>query len=163
MGAQDVGGSCSGSACGSCAGSCRVVQAVAGAFHSVVLSACGAVRTAGHNAYGQLGHGDTTPRFWLSRVRGLEGARVRAVAAGDDHSAAVSAGGKVHVWGRGDWGQLGLADQRSHWKPMPLPHVTLQAPQQGTTSPWSDARGGEWERPERRPRHNLLEHGRPQE
>jgi alpha-tubulin suppressor-like RCC1 family protein len=145
---QDVGGAHSGVPCSRCTGGaphalgCRVVQAVAGGFHSMVLTACGNVRTCGHNAYGQLGHGDTTQRQWFTPVRALRDARVRAVVTGEDHCATVSDDGRVHVWGRGDWGQLGLADSRSHWKPMLLPDVTLQTP---AGSAWSTHAG--WSHP----------------
>eukprot|EP00959_Pyramimonas_sp_CCMP1952_P100890 2110447-Pyramimonas_sp.AAC.3 len=89
------------------------------------------VRTSGGNAYGQLGHKDTKTRYTFTAVRALESKRVRAINVGEDHSAAVAADATVYLWGRGDWGQLGVEDGRTHWGPVPLdavavPGVTVQ-------------------------------------
>ena len=109
----------------SCGVMCRVVHASAGGNHSTVLTACGAVMTTGSNAYGQLGHGDTRKRFAFSRVESLRGERVSTVASGEDHSGAVSASGQLYLWGRGDWGQLGTADGRSHWQPRAVSGISV--------------------------------------
>ena len=109
----------------SCGVMCRVVHASAGGNHSTVLTACGAVMTTGSNAYGQLGHGDTRKRFAFSRVESLRGERVATVASGEDHSGAVSASGQLYLWGRGDWGQLGTADGRSHWQPRAVSGISV--------------------------------------
>jgi alpha-tubulin suppressor-like RCC1 family protein len=42
------------------------------------------------------------------------------VSAGSDHSGAVDRNGRLFVWGRGELGQLGLGDFRSHWAPKVL-------------------------------------------
>ena len=92
--------------------------------------------TTGGNAYGQLGHGDTRGRFWLSRVEALRGTCPQSVHAGVDHTAAVCGktygacvgGGKMYVWGRGDWGQLGLGNDRSVWWPTAMEGVRVAAP-----------------------------------
>lgn len=112
----------------SCGASCRVVHAAAGGNHSAVLTACGAVMTTGSNAYGQLGHGDTRKRYAFARVESLRGERVATVATGEDHSGAVSAGGGLYLWGRGDWGQLGTGDGRSHWLPRAVTGVNVAPP-----------------------------------
>lgn len=112
----------------SCGVSCRVVHAAAGGNHSSVLTACGAVMTTGSNAYGQLGHGDTRKRYAFARVESLRGERVATVATGEDHSGAVSAGGGLYLWGRGDWGQLGTGDGRSHWQPRAVNGVNVAPP-----------------------------------
>lgn len=100
-----------------CGVTCRVVHAVAGGAHSCVLTACGAVMTTGSNAYGQLGLGDVRRRYAFERVEALRGTRLATVAVGEDHSGAVGTDGRLFLWGRGDWGQLGTGDARSHWKP----------------------------------------------
>ncbi len=112
----------------SCGVSCRVVHAAAGGNHSCVLTACGAVMTSGSNAYGQLGHGDARRRYAFQRVESLRGASVATVACGEDHTGAVLSGGGLYLWGRGDWGQLGTGDGRSHWKPRAVRGVNVAPP-----------------------------------
>ena len=73
------------------------------------LSSC---RLAGYNYFGQLGLGDTVSRTHFTPVPGLRGRRIVAVSSGDHHCAAVSATGRLYLWGRGDCGQLGMGDNR---------------------------------------------------
>ena len=105
----------------SCGARCRVAHASAGAMHSCVLTACGAVFTTGNNSYGQLGHGDKKKTFNFTRVEALRGKKVVTVASGHHHTGAVveSEEGRndLYLWGRGDWGQLGTGDMRSYTKP----------------------------------------------
>jgi alpha-tubulin suppressor-like RCC1 family protein len=42
------------------------------------------------------------------------------VAAGENHSAALAADGRVFTWGRGKYGQLGLGDFSSQQSPTPV-------------------------------------------
>lgn len=85
-------------------GSTRCVQVAAGSHHSLILTACGVVLSAGSNVYGQLGLGfrsGSTPRPLFTPV-GLPGnAKASAIAAGSDHSAAVSyPDRKLFLWVR---------------------------------------------------------------
>jgi alpha-tubulin suppressor-like RCC1 family protein len=99
-----------------------VVQNVSGATalavggsHACAVVANGAVRCWGDNSLGQLGTGaftgpaDCGNAFPCSRVAvqvaGLTGAV--DVAAGDSHSCATFADGRVHCWGWNGYGQLG--------------------------------------------------------
>lgn len=88
----------------------RVADAAAGEAHTLALSASGEVWAAGCNSDGQLGLGDAagarSADFRL--VRALAGRRVVQVAAGQEHSLALGAGGEVYAWGHGNYGQLGL-------------------------------------------------------
>ena len=111
----------------SCGVTCRVVHA-AGGNHSTVLTACGAVMCTGSNAYGQLGQGDTRKRYAFARVESLRGTRFATVAAGEDHAGAVAEDGRLFLWGRGDWGQLGTDDGRSHWTPRVVDGVHVAPP-----------------------------------
>jgi len=108
-----------------CGATCRVVHAAAGGSHSCVLTACGAVMTTGENAYGQLGHGDTKRRYAFTRVESLRGTRMSTVATGEDHTGAVGENGRLYLWGRGDLGQLGTGDGRSHWRPRAVEGVCV--------------------------------------
>ena len=107
----------------------RCIKVACGAGHTVALvhnpaNAYPEVCTTGTNAYGQLGHGGQAPAeranlLHLKPVKRLQGLQktIVDVAAGDDNSAAVTADGRVFVWGRGEWGQLGTGDERSHLAP----------------------------------------------
>ena len=112
----------------SCGATCRVALAAAGGSHSAVLTACGAVMTTGSNAYGQLGLGDVRRRYAFERVEALRGSRVATVSVGEDHSGAVAEDGRLFLWGRGDWGQLGTGDARSHFTPRLVEGVSVAPP-----------------------------------
>ena len=91
-------------------GAPAVAVAVGGA-HSCALSASGEVRCWGRNAHGQLGYGhtlaigdDETPAA-LGPVQ--LGAPAIAVAAGGEHTCALTSAGAVRCWGLGVDGQLG--------------------------------------------------------
>ncbi|MGB9879463.1 MAG: RCC1 domain-containing protein, partial [Anaerolineae bacterium] len=78
-----------------------------GAEHSLILLANGRVMACGRNNYGQLGNGTTTSGATAVpvEVQGLND--VVGVAAGDYHSLALLADGRVMAWGRNNCGQLG--------------------------------------------------------
>lgn len=59
----------------------------------------------------QLGNGTTSYATRPEPVVGLEGVAVADVAAGGWHSMAISADGEVFVFGRGEYGRLGLGDR----------------------------------------------------
>ena len=111
-----------------CGDRCKVVRAAAGGNHSAVLTSCGAVMTTGSNSYGQLGHGDVKRRYAFTRVESLRGSRLVTVDCGEDHTGAVGDAGRLYLWGRGDWGQLGSGDGRSHWSPAPVNGVSVAPP-----------------------------------
>ncbi|MBV1852248.1 RCC1 domain-containing protein [Catellatospora tritici] len=77
-----------------------------GATHSLAALRDGSVRSWGDNSTGQLGTGDTTPSSVPVPVVQL-GAKVKAVAAGDGYSLALTEGGKVKGWGENSDGELG--------------------------------------------------------
>lgn len=84
----------------------------------------------GLNQYGELGVGDTTPRYSHARVPqylnggGLTG--LTAVACGAFHSLALTTGGAVKVWGHNDRYQLGLGagDTADRWYQTDNPDLT---------------------------------------
>lgn len=103
--------------------SCRVVQAAAGGTHTISLVEVNGrleVRTAGSNYYGQLGLGDSTSRSKFTTVPSLANKHIVSISAGSDHSGGVDQNGRLFLWGRGELGQLGLGDFRSHWIPQVL-------------------------------------------
>lgn len=59
----------------------------------------------------------------VAPVQGLEGQRVVKVASGQNDGAAITAAGRLYMWGPNDHGQLGLADRQQRRKAtrVPLP------------------------------------------
>jgi alpha-tubulin suppressor-like RCC1 family protein len=76
----------------------------------------------GGNSYGQLGLGDIKERLTPTRVPGLTG--VKAIAAGGDHSLALTESGEVYAWGGNSYGQLGLGDGKDRLTPTKVPGLT---------------------------------------
>ena len=93
----------------------RVVAVSAGQYHSLALTADGAVWGWGGGVYGKLGHGDTQDQLLPRKIEAFAGQRVVAVSAGCEHSLAITADGAVCSWGYS--GQLGHGD----WQGQLLP------------------------------------------
>ena len=89
----------------------RVTAVAAGLLDSLALTSHGSVLAWGDNQWGQLGDGTTTtsstPVTVPAPVDLPAGTRVTAVAAGFDHSLALTSHGSVLAWGNNGDGQLG--------------------------------------------------------
>ncbi|CAL5222769.1 g5181 [Coccomyxa viridis] len=95
----------------SVAGATDIVKIACGAFHNLCLNAAGEVLAWGINDFGQLGNGSTFYETSPTKVVGLESVRIADIAAGGWHSLALTTEGEVFVWGRGEYGRLGLGDR----------------------------------------------------
>ena len=95
----------------------RVVAALSGSDHSLVLTADGTVWSWGYGASGRLGHGDQQRQLLPKKVETFAGQRVIAVSAGSAHSLALTADGAVWGWGGGYAGQLGHGDEQAQLLP----------------------------------------------
>jgi len=83
-----------------------VVAVAAGDFHTCALTEAGGAQCWGNNGSGQLGNGTYTSSNTPVNVSGLSSG-VKAVAAGGDHTCAVTNTGGVQCWGDNNHGQLG--------------------------------------------------------
>jgi inhibitor of Bruton tyrosine kinase len=77
-------------------------------YHMVVLSAEGKVYTNGFGKGGRLGLGHEETAFVPTEVKADGFSRVSAIAAGPDHTIAITEDGRVWTWGSNQYGQLGL-------------------------------------------------------
>jgi alpha-tubulin suppressor-like RCC1 family protein len=91
----------------------------AGGGHSLALGANGKVYAWGRNSSGQLGDGTNVSRSTPSPVASLpDGIPVTGIAAGRNHSLAVTSDGRVYAWGDNRSGQLG--DKTSSSRTLPV-------------------------------------------
>ncbi|ROQ72994.1 alpha-tubulin suppressor-like RCC1 family protein [Streptomyces sp. CEV 2-1] len=80
----------------------------AGAGHALAVTSTGDVLAWGDNDFGQLGDGTTTDHnVPIETPIPADSGTVTQIAAGDDHSLALTATGKVLAWGYNAEGQLG--------------------------------------------------------
>lgn len=90
-----------------------------GRMHSCALREDGAVLCWGSNALGQLGTGDTRDAATPRQVSGLP-ASIRAIAAGQFHTCAISNNGALFCWGLNEEGQLGDGSRENRLRPTPV-------------------------------------------
>ena len=86
----------------------HIAHLAVGPSHSAVVTGDGQLFTFGSNDMGQLGHNDTEERHVPRFVRALASHHILQVAAGTDHTVALTDQGEVYTWGSGALGQTGL-------------------------------------------------------
>ncbi|GLI65760.1 hypothetical protein VaNZ11_009375 [Volvox africanus] len=98
----------------------RVVRLAVGANHALMLSGSGGVFAVGQGSFGALGQGEglLENRSTPVPVLPLMPLGVVQVAAGENHSAALTADGRLYTWGRGKYGQLGHGDWGNRPRPV---------------------------------------------
>jgi alpha-tubulin suppressor-like RCC1 family protein len=88
-----------------------IASIAAGGAHTCALSTTGAVYCWGYNFYGQLGNNSTTGSNVPVQVEGVGGSGllsgIASISAGDDHTCALSATGRIDCWGFNGEGNLG--------------------------------------------------------
>ncbi|ABP53663.1 RCC1 domain-containing protein [Salinispora tropica] len=100
-----------------------------GGKHSLALTSTGSLLAWGNNANGQLGDGTTTSSNTPVAVDLPAGTEVVAIAAGNDHSLALTSTGAVLAWGDNSSGQLGDGTNDDRSTP-----VTVDLPTTSTTT-----------------------------
>jgi alpha-tubulin suppressor-like RCC1 family protein len=99
------------------AGIARAAAVSAGAAHTCALAAeSGGAVCWGRNDRGQLGDAAGSPGPLPRTVLGVEGAAT--IAAGGEHTCAVTAAGLVHCWGGNASGEVG--DERAPFRVAPV-------------------------------------------
>jgi alpha-tubulin suppressor-like RCC1 family protein len=83
-----------------------VTSVTGGLNHTCALTSAGGVKCWGRNDKGQLGNGTTTDSDTPANVTGLASG-VTAIAAGAEHTCAITAAGPARCWGANSSGQLG--------------------------------------------------------
>ncbi|CAM9211439.1 unnamed protein product, partial [Choristocarpus tenellus] len=81
-------------------------QVAACGFHTAALTDKGEVFTWGEGKFGRLGHGTERNQLVPRMVEALMGKKVRHVACGGFHSAAILETGELYTWGGGEHGQV---------------------------------------------------------
>jgi alpha-tubulin suppressor-like RCC1 family protein len=77
------------------------------------LTGNGEIYSWGYNEYGELGHGDTStgPKPPIKIEGILSGVKIVKIAAGSDHTLAISDNGTLYSWGFNSDGQLGSGSE----------------------------------------------------
>lgn len=94
-----------------------IVQISCGDNHSVALDIHGRVFTWGRGKFGQLGLGNQMTRDLPNMVSSFSGHRVQQIAAGGDHTLALTESRELYAWGRGHRGQLGSGRTEDEYSP----------------------------------------------
>ena len=90
----------------------RVLQVATGSHYTAVVTIEGKLFTFGCGEYGQLGLGDTDEQDTPREVQMPDNKRVLQVAAGGEHTAAVTAEGELFTFGHWAGGKLGHDDYK---------------------------------------------------
>lgn len=71
----------------------------------------------GEGEDGKLGHGNRLSYDKPKLVEALKSKRIRDIACGSSHSAAITSCGELYCWGLGEYGRLGLGDTSTQLRP----------------------------------------------
>ncbi len=115
----DDGTTCARGVCasGKCAGVAASISANSEGYHTCVVTSAGGVECWGFNADGELGNNSKADSAVSVGVSGLSSG-VTAVAAGGDHTCALTSGGAVECWGQNQSGALGNNSSTSSLVPV---------------------------------------------
>ncbi len=87
-----------------------IVAIACGSHNTLALDSTGRVHAWGYNWGGQLGNNSTNNSsipIYISGFGSLSGKTIVAIGGGAHHNLALDSTGRVHAWGRNDYGQLG--------------------------------------------------------
>ncbi|KAM3367549.1 hypothetical protein ACQJBY_016246 [Aegilops geniculata] len=95
----------------------KIKQLACGDSHCLAVTMAGEVLSWGRNQNGQLGLGTTEDSLLPQTIQAFEGISVKMIAAGAEHTAAVTEDGEIYGWGWGRYGNLGLGDRNDRLVP----------------------------------------------
>ncbi|KAG8064559.1 hypothetical protein GUJ93_ZPchr0004g39967 [Zizania palustris] len=95
----------------------KIKQIACGDSHCLAVTMAGEVQSWGRNQNGQLGLGTTEDSPLPQKIQAFEGVCVKMIAAGAEHTAAVTEDGDLYGWGWGRYGNLGLGDRNDRLVP----------------------------------------------
>ncbi|KAF0894456.1 hypothetical protein E2562_039098 [Oryza meyeriana var. granulata] len=111
-----------------------VSKIACGEWHTAIITSSSQLFTYGDGTFGVLGHGDTQGVARPKQVESLKGSRVKSVACGPWHTAAIvevmssfkgnAPSGKLFTWGDADRGKLGHADKKMKLLPTCVDSLT---------------------------------------
>lgn len=97
-----------------------ITKVICGWDHCLALDKSGKLLSWGSGQNGKLGHGSEENYSIPCYVSSLENVKIVFVAAGCEHSAAVSDNGTLYTWGHGEGGRLGHGDNVQCSIPTPV-------------------------------------------
>uniref|UniRef100_A0A2P2M5Y6 UV resistance locus 8 protein n=1 Tax=Rhizophora mucronata TaxID=61149 RepID=A0A2P2M5Y6_RHIMU len=95
----------------------RIRQIACGDSHCLAVTTEGEVQSWGRNQNGQLGLGTTEDSLMPQEIKAFKAVAVKMIAAGAEHTAAVTQNGELYGWGWGRYGNLGLGDRNDRLVP----------------------------------------------
>ena len=104
-----------------------VVKKVAvhsGGKHAMALTVDGRVFSWGEGDDGKLGHCSKLSVEKPRIIEALRNKRVRDIACGSSHSAAITSSGELYTWGCGEYGRLGHGDNVTQLRPKHVKGLT---------------------------------------
>ncbi|KAL5011340.1 hypothetical protein ScPMuIL_009891 [Solemya velum] len=94
--------------------------------HALALTVDGKVFSWGEGDDGKLGHFSRMNCDKPRLIETLKSKRVRDIACGSSHSAAITSNGDLYTWGLGEYGRLGHGDNTTQLKPKQVKAVSGQ-------------------------------------
>ncbi|KAL2717183.1 E3 ubiquitin-protein ligase HERC2 [Vespula squamosa] len=95
----------------------KKVAVHSGGKHALALTQDGKVFSWGEGEDGKLGHGNCVSLDKPRLIETLKSKRIRDIACGSGHSAAIASNGELYTWGLGEYGRLGHGDTATQLKP----------------------------------------------
>lgn len=95
----------------------KKVAVHSGGTFALALTQDSKVFSWGEGDHGKLGHGNCLSLDKPRLIEALKSKRIRDVACGSAHSAAIASNGELYTWGLGDYGRLGHGDIVTQLKP----------------------------------------------
>ncbi|KAK4883497.1 hypothetical protein RN001_006816 [Aquatica leii] len=95
----------------------KKVAVHSGGKHALALTLDGKVFSWGEGDDGKLGHGNRLNLDKPKMIEALRSKRIRDIACGSSHSAAITSSGELYTWGLGEYGGLGHGDNVTQLKP----------------------------------------------